>query len=289
MASYVDPLTGRQVVVDEVSAQKAAAGPAMGIPATGAARQGAPETPTRTPDSLPASPAGASDAPADAVPGAAALTLSLDAPHVDAEQMDQVLESRERERFYMLPDGTGQSRTVPAGALEPEGKPAPLVAAAAAADGALPVASWRGCVPRRALKTLRLDAGRRHVLSLPVSDQPALDAGYVVPVPPGAEWAEIWAIVRSGGRASPLLGLVDMRGALVAVAYTATTEHKRETPFAYARLGYRVPMTGLFDGQSLVLLDQSVVRRVTGEACVPDGAAPASSGAGSVTLEFLPR
>lgn len=268
MAAWVDPVTGRQVVV-ETDSKPAATTPAVSTPAATA--------PALTPVQQEASPA----------------NLSLDAAdHVDADLMDQELERRRADRFFMMPDGTGSVRTMKAVQLDPAlrdetpGRPV----AAGEGVGAAGAGFWQACARGGLVPGLadRKDSARRHVLSFPAAVGQTFRHGYRVPVPPGATDAAFSTVVGKGKAVHPVLAVLDDQGALVSVAYSQPTETVPETRFRYARVGFRVILPTVAGGQSLAVLDAVSAKRFL-RACGLDETVAVPhppSATGTVILEF---
>lgn len=253
MAAWVDPVTGRQVVVDTVS------------------------------KSLPSIPEEAT------TPGVLRLD---DVDHVDVEVMDQELERRRAERFFMMPDGTGSVRSMKAVQLDPalrDLSPA-HPPAGAGGGGDIGLASWNACAAGRLVPGLvaRKDADRRHVLAFPAAIRQTFRHGYRVPVPPGATIAAFSTVVGKGKAVHPVIALLDDQGALVSVAYSQPTETVPETRFRYARVGFRVDLPPVGEGQSLAVLDAVSAKRYL-LACGLDVRVDVPhppSATGTVILEF---
>lgn len=254
MAAWVDPVTGRQVVVQTAS------DPAI----------------TSTP-----------------TPEGALANLSLDvAEHVDADLMDQELERRRADRFFMMPDGTGSVRTMKAVQLDPAlrdetpGRPI----ASGEGEGAAGAGSWQICAGNGLVPGLATRKGdtRRHVLSFPAAVGQTFRHGYRVPVPPGATDAAFSTVVGKGKAVHPVLAVLDDQGALVSVAYSQPTETVPETRFRYARVEFRVILPTVAGGQSLAVLDAVSAKRFL-RACGLDETVAVPhppSATGTVILEF---
>lgn len=256
MASYVDPVTGQQVVIET------AALPAAGEAADGGLVAGGQGTTLRP-----------------------RLTTLDDEQYIDVEDMDRELARRESERFYVLPDGTGVTRTVLASEVGNDGVDVPPAAAVISDAGA----AWRRCDAASAIRLVQRPADRRQVLQFPAA--PAREAepvGYRMPVPAGAASIRVWSILKNAHAVSPVSAVLDAQGRVVAVAYSASTQTLPETPFRYGRVGFILPVPVLPEGGALAVMDAALLAGLLPARCmpIPDDAAYAPTSTGTVTLDF---
>lgn len=240
VAAYVDPVSGRQVVIEVPASEAAPALPSL--PSTEAAS-------TRQSYGLP---------------------IADDAEYIDADVLDRELLQRDGERFFVLPDGTGVTRPVAAadlGAVRPSGV---VDAGSLSRQAAIPQGEiWRTCSSGPVLPVLPVGAERRHVLSFPAVSGERRHAGYRIPVPAGRQFLELWSVVRGDGAVMPVLAQVDGQGRVVAVAYSVPTQTQPETPFRYARLGFRLILPAIPPDGSLVVLDAALVQALLPPDCRP--------------------
>lgn len=268
MAAYVDPVTGRQVVVETAPPPGEAgamvdggAAPAATVSAgQGAGGQGAALRPR--------------------------LTTLDDEQYIDVEDMDRVLEQRESERFYVLPDGTGMTRTVMASEVGSDGVDAPPAADTVAGEAG---AVWRRCDSPAAIALVTKRVDRRQVLQFPaVPARQVEPVGYRMAVPPGAVSIQLWSILKSAHAVSPVPAVLDAKGRVVAVAYSASTQTLPETAFRYGRVGFILPVPVLPEGGALAILDAALLAGVLPPRClpIPDDAPYAPTSTGTVTVDF---
>lgn len=273
VASYIDPLTGRQVVVPVGPVAVASAPLPIKVPAAadGAATE---------------APAGEAGATAVSSVPAARSALDPDA-YVDAGEMDLILRQRDRDRFVVLPDGSGVARTVAMGALVPDTEgivPPP--------DVPSPVLDliWRDCVGSAVLPMVGLKLDPRQVLRFPVIHDKRRYAGFRLPVPVSADVVDIWSFVRRQAAVDVLLLVLDVEGRAVAVAYNAPTQTIPESAFQYARIGGEVVLPPVPEGGAVAVLDGSLARSWLPASCrAPASVVPGviASATGTVTVEFV--
>lgn len=277
MASWVDPVTGNQVVVESEAEAKVASSASYAMPST---TVGSSLHPVH----------GNADPRPESIPD----ILSLDdTDHIDVEDMDRELERRSGERFFVMPDGTGVVRTLTADQVDPALR---KVDSGSSLHGfgeepgepVMPL--WRAC-GAEGIKpglVLRREKLRRHVLSFPAVERQSYRPGYALPIPSGTRIAAFSTVVQGGRAVHPLLVRLDTNGAVIAVAYSVATETVPESRFRYARVGFQVPIPSGGEGEMLALVDAASSRRFL-KACglewqPADFAVPGSSG--TVILEF---
>lgn len=266
MAAYVDPVTGQQVVIETAT-----------LPAPGAA--GSPVAAGGDAASVPAA-GGEGAAPRPR------LTTLDDEQYIDVEDMDRELARRESDRFYVLPDGTGVTRTVLASEVGGDGVDAPPAAAVIGEAGAV----WRRCAAAAAIPLVPKAADKRQVLQFPaVPARQVEPVGYRMPVPAGAASIQVWSILKSAHAVSPVPAVLDAQGRVVAVAYSASTQTLPETSFRYGRVGFILPVPVLPEGGALAVMDAALLAGLLPARCtpIPDDAAYAPTSTGTVTLDFI--
>lgn len=227
--------------------------------------------------------------PAGVAPGASTVipAATLDATtYVDVEDLERQVLERNKERFYLLPDGTGGQQVVTAGAIDLSTGARTPAYTVTPGPRATPVA----CPVSAPLAHL-LPADERHrqySLQFPVTDPEFAGrrfAGYSIAVPDGVRLARVMAIVRSGLSADVAVVLANQAGVALAVVNNIATESIPESAFRYAMVGANVPLDAK-PGLRLVVLEGPWARKVLPQVCRP-AERPATSVTGKVSVEFL--
>ena len=226
----------------------------------------------------------------ETVTGATGLST---ADYPDADELLAKSRESEKERFFVIPDGTGRTSTlsVDGGTLD---------MARSARSEPLVALSWQSC--RIVAPLLAREAALAQQLEFPVNDGRHKYAGYMLVLPDDAAIVELWAYEVRGERAAPLLARVDEEGRIVAVVNNMPTESIPESRFAYARLGGKRMLSGLPAGTArrIAVLDSALMgprmlAKCLGEGAVPEAGAQSSTPAaavrsrGRVSLNFLAK
>lgn len=212
---------------------------------------------------------------------------TLDATtYVDVEDLERQVLERNKERFYLLPDGTGGQQVVTAGAIDLSTGARTPAYTVTPGPRATPIAC-----PASAPLAHLLPADERHrqySLQFPVTDPEFAGrryAGYSIAVPDGVRLARVMAIVRGGLSADVAVVLADQAGVALAVVNNIATESIPESAFRYAMVGANVPLD-TSPGRRLVVLEGPWARKVLPQVCRP-AERPATSVTGKVSVEFL--
>lgn len=263
LASRTDPAVGGPVVFVD------AAGNRMVVDTSSRARaKPSPEAPEKT-------------APVATATGKALSFAGED--YVDAGDLQQQMDSREKERFFVVPDGSGARQTLTADQMGVGD-----AAANAAALPALPVLALSACDTAVRLPLLAGDRRRHHELEFPAIHRQHRYAGYLVTPPGNALGVTLWTWVQKGRRASPLLAIVDADGAVTAIVNNFPTESIPESMFRYGRVGGSMSLgAALPIGGHVAVLDGAMATTLLPAGCLPAAAGAADDQAGGlVTLEF---
>lgn len=205
---------------------------------------------------------------------------------VDVDDLEREVRERNKERFYLLPDGMGGKQVVTAGAMDLTASgqtPAYTITSG-------PRAVFLACPASAPLAHLlpEDDRHRQYSLMFPVTDPEYAGrrfAGYSIAVPDEVRLARVLAIVRSGTSADVAVVLTDRAGVALAVVNNIATESIPESAFRYAMVGANVPLDPA-PGLRLVVLEGPWARKILPAACRP-AERSAVAVAGKVSVEFL--
>lgn len=216
---------------------------------------------------------------------AAADDLLWDNEHyTDSDVLDAAASDRNRERFFVVPDGSGNRQIMTSDMLG-------LTDAAPSADvlgSAIRVAELSVCDAPLARALLPASPQASAHLVFPVIDKGLQYMGYRIAVPPDASVISLWAYLRKGTHVDAMLALLDEDNRIIAIVNNMMTESVPETLFRYGKVGGQAALSAPVPDQLAVLDGRLADDMLLGKCNIAARALPIEglSSAGMVSLGF---